>query len=133
MNNILSSALFGSSPEMDSQWALSLLPLTERLCSFPHVYIVDSPTFLSFEFENGLLQQKPLVVHPTMVASFSGFIDIVENDTHHAGIPKHYYIYTFESQHGMKIVRYVTYITPNKIINGYKKEKTQNESSVSLF
>lgn len=119
--NILNNTLFGVTTPMDAKWALSLLPLVKRLCSLPHVHIVDSLSFLSFEFEKGTLKQTPHIIKFTMVASFSGFVDAVERGTHRMGVPIHYYIYNFEEQDVIKSVRYITYITPNKIIDACKK------------
>lgn len=110
-----------------------LEPLIDKLCSLEHVRVVSMPNFIVFEevesdsFYSKELHSKPLMTTLHLVASFSGFVDQVEKDISYGGHPKYYYIHSIMDHDSKKIVRYTTYVTGNRLIDGPGKKKTLSQ------
>jgi hypothetical protein len=107
------------SPELilSDDWVF-VKPLVERLCSFSHVKVAPLSTFQIYNRVNKFSEIFPTTLSTITrpIASFSGFVSEVEKDTSFKGIPKYYYIYTFD-QKDLKLVKYVTHTTQNIVID----------------
>jgi hypothetical protein len=135
MNNLHEYALH--TPNISSTWIDSMEPYVDKLCALDNIKIVPFPAFLIFELQTdptGKIQiySHAKVANPVMVASFDGFIDKIKKDADYHGTPKYHYIYNMmEGQNpsgsgSSKIIRYASYVTPHKIIDGSSslKKKT---------